>query len=57
MAVVFYAGHGIEVDGRNFLVPVDASPRIGAYYRNERKTRLEDMGYATVTTLVGWMPQ
>ena len=24
MAVVFYAGHGIEVGGRNFLVPVDA---------------------------------
>ena len=24
MAVVFYAGHGIEVDRRNFLVPVDA---------------------------------
>ena len=24
IAVVFYAGHGIEVDGRNFLVPVDA---------------------------------
>ena len=24
VAVVFYAGHGIEVDGRNFLVPVDA---------------------------------
>ena len=24
MAVVFYAGHGIEVDKRNFLVPVDA---------------------------------
>ena len=24
MAVVFYAGHGIEVDQRNFLVPVDA---------------------------------
>ena len=23
-AVVFYAGHGIEVDGRNFLIPVDA---------------------------------
>ena len=22
--VVYYAGHGIEVDGRNFLVPVDA---------------------------------
>ena len=24
IAVVFYAGHGIEVDRRNFLVPVDA---------------------------------
>ncbi len=24
MAVVFFAGHGIEVGGRNFLVPVDA---------------------------------
>ena len=23
-AVVYYAGHGIEVDGRNYLVPVDA---------------------------------
>jgi uncharacterized caspase-like protein len=23
-AVVFYAGHGIQVDGRNFLIPVDA---------------------------------
>ncbi len=24
VAVVFYAGHGIEVDGENYLVPVDA---------------------------------
>ena len=24
IAVVFYAGHGIEVDQRNYLVPVDA---------------------------------
>ncbi len=23
-AVVYYAGHGVEVDGRNYLVPVDA---------------------------------
>jgi Caspase domain len=23
-AVVYYAGHGIEVDGRNFLIPIDA---------------------------------
>lgn len=25
VAVVFYAGHGIEVDGTNFLIPVDAA--------------------------------
>ena len=24
IAVIFYAGHGIEIDNRNFLVPVDA---------------------------------
>ena len=24
VAVVFYAGHGLEVDGVNYLVPVDA---------------------------------
>ncbi len=25
VALVFYAGHGIQVNGRNFLIPVDAS--------------------------------
>ncbi len=29
---------------------------IGAYYRNELRTRLEGIGYATVPTLVGRMP-
>ncbi len=29
---------------------------IGAYYRNELRTRLEKIGYATVPTLVGRMP-
>jgi uncharacterized caspase-like protein len=24
IAIVYYAGHGIEVDGRNYLIPVDA---------------------------------
>ena len=24
-AVVYYAGHGVQIDGRNFLVPVDLS--------------------------------
>jgi hypothetical protein len=34
IAVVFYAGHGMEVDGSNFLVPVDA--------RLERDIDVED---------------
>jgi uncharacterized caspase-like protein len=34
IAVVYYAGHGIEVDGINYLVPVDASL--------ERDTDVED---------------
>jgi Caspase domain/Sel1 repeat len=25
-AVFFYAGHGLQVDGRNYLVPIDADP-------------------------------
>ena len=24
IALVFYAGHGLQVDGRNYLIPVDA---------------------------------
>ena len=27
VALVFYAGHGIQVDGENFLVPIDIDPR------------------------------
>ena len=34
IAVVFYAGHGIEVDGTNYLIPVDA--------RLERDIDVED---------------
>jgi len=25
-ALIYYAGHGIEVNGRNYLIPIDASP-------------------------------
>src|SRR6267143_5829348 len=25
IAVIYYAGHGIEVDGTNYLIPVDAA--------------------------------
>lgn len=27
VALVFYAGHGIQVDGENFLIPVDVDPK------------------------------
>src|SRR4029079_16106639 len=27
VALVFYAGHGVQVDGENFLIPVDVDPR------------------------------
>jgi uncharacterized caspase-like protein len=27
VALVFYAGHGIQVDGENFLVPIDVDPK------------------------------
>jgi uncharacterized caspase-like protein len=27
VALVFYAGHGIQVDGENFIVPVDVDPK------------------------------
>jgi hypothetical protein len=37
-AVVYYAGHGIEVDGRNYLIPVDAELK--------RATDAEDETYA-----------
>ena len=27
VALVFYAGHGMQIDGENFLIPVDVDPR------------------------------
>ena len=29
-AVVYYAGHGVQIDGRNYLVPVDVRLQSGA---------------------------
>jgi uncharacterized caspase-like protein len=29
MAVVYYAGHGVQVDGRNYLIPVDVELKPG----------------------------
>src|SRR5262245_54950616 len=34
-AVVYYAGHGIEVDGRNYLIPVDAELKRGTDVEDE----------------------
>ncbi|MGI9509006.1 MAG: caspase family protein, partial [Geminicoccaceae bacterium] len=30
IGLIYYAGHGIQVSGRNYLVPVDAAPRVAA---------------------------
>ena len=47
VAVVFYAGHGIEVDGRNFLVPVDAR------LARDQDVEFEAVPLALVTRAVG----
>jgi hypothetical protein len=48
IAVVYYAGHGIEVDGTNFLIPVDAIL--------ERDTDVYDETYALDRVLVAMEP-
>ena len=30
VAIVYYAGHGVQVDGRNYLIPVDVELRAGS---------------------------
>ncbi|MGJ5072760.1 caspase family protein [Bradyrhizobium oligotrophicum] len=30
VAVVFYAGHGVQIDGRNYLLPTDIAPSAGS---------------------------
>src|SRR3954454_23845700 len=30
VVVVYYAGHGVQVDGRNYLIPVDVELKPGA---------------------------
>ncbi len=48
IAVVYYAGHGIEVDGTNFLIPVDAVL--------ERDTDVYDETYPLDRVLVAMEP-
>src|SRR3954466_14545519 len=46
IAVVYYAGHGIEVDGGNYLIPVDA--------RLERDTDIYDEGLSLDRILIAF---
>ncbi|MEH2521296.1 putative caspase-like protein [Bradyrhizobium sp. AZCC 1610] len=48
IAVVYYAGHGIEVDGGNYLIPVDA--------RLERDTDIYDEGLSLDRILIAIEP-
>lgn len=45
VAVVYYAGHGVQIDGRNYLVPVDVSLQAG--------TRMTDAMIDMDTILAG----
>ena len=47
LAVVYYAGHGIEVGGKNYLVPVDAK------LSNVRKVALQTVSLELVSEAVG----
>jgi uncharacterized caspase-like protein len=48
IAVVYYAGHGIEVDGANYLIPIDA--------RLERDTDIYDEGLSLDRILIAIEP-
>lgn len=41
LAVIFYAGHGMQVDGKNFLIPVDAELTSPAYLKT-RTVQIDD---------------
>ncbi|SDG58925.1 Caspase domain-containing protein [Propionivibrio dicarboxylicus] len=42
MALVFYAGHGVQVNGVNFLIPIDAAPQNERDLKHEL-VRLDDV--------------
>ncbi|QPC94488.1 caspase family protein [Mesorhizobium sp. INR15] len=41
LAVIFYAGHGMQVDGKNYLIPVDAELTSPAYLKT-RTVQIDD---------------
>lgn len=52
VALVFYAGHGVQVRGENYLIPVDADLRS----ENEIRSKAINLGYI-LTTLEDAKPQ
>jgi uncharacterized caspase-like protein len=48
IAVIYYAGHGLEVDGTNYIVPVDA--------KLERDTDIYDEAFSLDRTLIAVEP-
>lgn len=51
VAVVFYAGHGIQVSGNNYLIPIDANPQSERDLKREMVRLddvIDDMGSAKV---------
>ncbi len=41
LAIIFYAGHGMQVDGKNYLIPVDADLTSPAYLKT-RTVQIDD---------------
>jgi len=55
VALFYYAGHGLQVHGRNYLVPIDANPTKEAdvrLYLVDAEAVLEQMTYAGVGIIV-----
>jgi len=50
VALVFYAGHGLQVDGENYLVPIDAS------IQREGDVALQSMRLADVMNALATLP-
>ncbi|MER9326562.1 caspase family protein [Mesorhizobium sp. M0488] len=42
LAVIFYAGHGMQVDGKNYMIPVDAELTSPAYLKT-RTIQIDDL--------------
>ncbi|MDH5587218.1 MAG: caspase family protein, partial [Nitrospirota bacterium] len=55
VAVFFYAGHGLQLNNKNFLVPVDFDPRVEEYLGNQLivlDTILQEMTRRTPVNVV-----